>query len=114
MNRIRAQRRANCSLFEVLHTRRQRARAQDHGQVFRRLLAHAAAADFASVANRLFNVGYFLHLVVEHNRQAVIHVRRGEVVEALAAFACEGEAHAGLAVLVATGLGVAQVFSAYG
>ncbi len=60
-----------------------------------------------------FNVGDFLHFVIEHHGQTVAHVSRRKVVESLSAFAGQGEAHAGLAILIAAGLRVAQVFSAH-
>ena len=66
---------------------RQRARAQDHRQILGLLLGHAAAADFAGVADRFFNVGNFLHLVVQDHGQALAHVRGSEVEEALPALA---------------------------
>jgi hypothetical protein len=51
------------SLFQILDARRQRARAQDHGQILGLLLVHAAAADFSGIADGLFNVGDFLNLL---------------------------------------------------
>ena len=44
-NRIGAQRRADCSLFEILDARRQRARTQRHRKILRLLIGEAAIDD---------------------------------------------------------------------
>ena len=54
------------------------------------------------------DIGHFLHFVVENDGQAVADVGGSEVVEALAAFAGQGETYAGLAILIAARLRVAQ------
>ena len=64
------------------------------------------------IADRFFNVGDFLHFIVEHHAQALADVRRSEAIEPLAAFTGQGEANIRLAVLVGTGLRVAQILSA--
>src|SRR5258708_3487795 len=110
--RIRPQRRPDRTLFQIFHARRQRARTQDHGQVLGLLLGHVAPADFAAVADRLLDVGNLLHFIVEYHAQPVIYVGGSEVIEALSTFSGEGEAYTGLTVLVAVGLGVAQIFAA--
>ena len=56
----------------------------------------------------LFNVGDFLHFVIENYSEAVADVCGGEVIETLAALARELKAHIRLAVLVGAGLGIAQ------
>ena len=59
------------------------------------------------------DVGHFLHFVVEHHGQAVANVSGSEAVEPLPALAGEREADAGLAILIAAGLRIAQIFAAH-
>src|ERR1700686_479807 len=81
--RIPDERRPHRALFEILNSCRERARAQDHGQILGLLLTHAAAADFAGVADGLLDVGNFLHLAIEHHAETFAHMRGSETVEAL-------------------------------
>ena len=75
------------------------------------MLAHAATADFAGVANGFLDVGNFHYFVVEHHAQTFAHVRGGEAVEALTTLACQGKVHVRLAVLIGAGLRIAQIFA---
>ena len=109
----RAQRRPDRALLQILDARRQRARAQDHRQILGLLLAHAAAADFAGVADGLFNIRNFLHLVVEHHSQPLAHMRGSEVEEPLPALTGQLEVYVGLAILVGAGLRIAQILTSH-
>jgi hypothetical protein len=55
----------------------------------------------------------FLHFIVEHDRQAVTDVSGSEAEEALAAIARQGKGHAGLAIRIAAGLRITQIFAAH-
>ena len=112
-DRICAEGRPHRALFQIGDTGRQSTRAENHRQIFRLLVAHAPAADFAAITNRFLDVRDFLHFVVEHHGKALVHVRRSEIIKTLAAFASKGEAHAGLTVLVTARLSVTQVLTCH-
>ena len=110
LNRVRAQRRPDRPLFQILDPRRQRARAQRHRQVLH-LLIGKPAVDDARIADRFLDHRDFLHFVVENHRQIVAHVRRSKGVKLPPAVAGQNEAHRRLAVFVAARLRCAQIAS---
>ena len=69
------------------------------------------------VADRFLDVRDFFHprtcSAAQNHRQTVAHVLRCEAKEPLSALVGESEADAGLAVLIATGLRIAKIFSAH-
>ena len=99
-DRIGAQRRTDGALFQILDARRQRARAQNHGQIFGLLLGEAAV-DAALIVNLFLDDGNFLHLVVEHDRELVADVRAGEGCETPSAFAGQQRSSRWTAIFVA-------------
>ncbi len=106
-DRIGAERRTHRTLFKVTNTRRQRARTQDHGQVFGLLLGEGSG-DASFVVNLLLNGRNFLNFIVENHGQLIVDVCAGKGCEAASTFTSQEETDGWTLILIPRGLGVAQ------
>ena len=80
-DRVSAERRAHRSFLEDHHRRRQRARAQDDGEVARFLDGELAGDDGAAAGNTLVDPGGRIHVAIEDDGQMLANVLLSDLAE---------------------------------
>src|ERR1039458_9168425 len=112
-DRIGAQRWPHRDLLQVLDSRRQRAGAQRQRQVLG--LFRTERTGYAALIVDLFlNGGHRFHFVIQHDRQFVAYVGRGERGKSPSSVASQSEINIGPAVFIAASVGGAQIGAAHG
>ena len=111
---VRAKLGTDCALLDHLQRRRQGARPQQRRQIARGLDREVSFDLTRSTENGLADYRRGDHLVVQHDGEALVHMRAGHFAELARAHAVEFEIDDGLSALLAerTG-GVSQPVAAY-